>query len=247
MSKFKPVWQKVLSENSINRTIDKKKSPQGAQSLMNIIIHFGDPHNHLFGNNIDFFQDFTKEELKRILQECKGIVVPEDDTIYAYGFRKKPVSILIDNVFEKCDILIRRFLWLKGGNQREYINIYPSCVIKYCPFILDSLEYIEVNNISQGKDPLDGIEDPENILESSEPILRWIKKIAKKIELTDTIAHLASHYTKLFGTLPETFQLSSRQSLLQECLHMLHQFIRKMGITLTQYQSLSYGNYTYPL
>ncbi len=214
---------------------------------MNIIIHFGNLHKHLFGNNIDFFQNFTKKDLKQVLQECEGLVVPEDNTIYAYGFRKKPLVILIDAAFEKCNMLIRRYLWLKGGNEREYINIYPSCVVKYCPFILDNLEWIEVNNISQGKYTLNGIEDPFNMLESAEPIHRWIKKITKKVETTDTIAHLASHYTALFGSLPIALEPPSKPSVIQQWLYMLYQFIDKMGVALTQYQALSYGNYIYPL
>lgn len=147
----------------------------------------------------------------------------------------------------RCTVLIRRYALMYGANQREYIYLYPSCVVKYCPFLLDMVEEIYTKNIRTGKDPIEGLEDPKNLLESSEPLQRWVNRFEIRIDNSECIAHLAAQYTGLFSRLPETMQSFVKPSVLGEWLHLLCQFTQQLGVTLRAWEAFSYGNYIYPL
>lgn len=212
---------------------------------MNILIYIDKESNTQFdgfNNNINDFDTFN-ESLKDILRELLDI--PQNHTLYSFGSRKKPVVVNVEGNLTKCTVNIPRFLWRKERNEREYIYLYPSYLLKYCPFTLIDLEWYYTENISKGKDALEGIEDHNVLVETSQPIERWIYRIRRTLITGNFSANLAAKYMGILNRLPQLF-LNINDSLI-EWITLLKQLAEGFGMKLKPYHTLAYGNYLFTM
>ncbi|WP_291957921.1 hypothetical protein [Mahella sp.] len=74
--------------------------------------------------------------------------------------------------------------------------------LKRCPFSLDTLEQLYTENVPKGADALDNIGDPHNILDSSDRLMGWITRLAKRTEDAGLLESLSSSYLRITQVLP---------------------------------------------
>jgi hypothetical protein len=69
--------------------------------------------------------------------------------------------------------------------------------LKRCPFSLNTIDQLYTENVSKGADQLDNIDDPQNILECSDNLMVWIKRVATRVETAALLENLSSSYLLL--------------------------------------------------
>lgn len=125
-----------------------------------MIIWFDVEHKQYLGEICNPFENVNIEQVREL------IGIPLSDKVWFYGYRKKTITYLSNHTFYKTVLLIRRLVWVSTDNGRQYIYLYPSFAMKRCPFSLDTIEQLYMENVSLGADALHGTDDPGNILES---------------------------------------------------------------------------------
>lgn len=104
------------------------------------------------------------------MEQAKELIggIADTDKLWFYGYRKKAIIYTIDNILYKTVSMIRRLAKVDSNGHIEYIYLYPSLALKRCPFSLNTIDQLYTENVPKGADPLDNIDDPQNILECSD-------------------------------------------------------------------------------
>lgn len=187
----------------------------------------------------------TKKEIlykdsKEIVRKSLGLI--NGETLYFNGYRYKPIIYIDENLsLKNTEIPIRRLLLILGNNQRKTIYLYPSFVIKYCPFPLRDIERVYVEFILKDIEPFDKLNDPDGLLESSLPYKVWVTRL-KKILTVNKFQH---NFSKLFY---ETFytlvSIEKDNDFFSQCLSMIRQFVN--ALNLRKLDLLSFANFQLP-
>ena len=136
----------------------------------------------------------------------------------------------------KTEIPIQRMVWIKGLDERVHIYLYPSFVIKRCPFPTSTLEYIWENCIIPKIEPFDRIKDPNNLLDSSLPLEYYTKKIFNLIGSPNYIAQWNNLYYKTLQSLP---YITDREFLKPNVLppkyayHLIQLFVKGINFSIS--------------
>jgi len=136
-------------------------------------------------------------------------------------------------------------VWIKGSVVHSHIYLYPSFILKYCPFSLETLEYVWNNCISPCIEPFEIIDDPKELLESSIPLEYHTKKVFNIIKSPAYSSSWNKLYYNTFQTLPDD-ELPT-DILLNISSEYMYGFIKlfadKMNFSLSKYDYLSFANF----
>lgn len=173
--------------------------------------------------------------------------IPLNDKLWFNGFDYKPITFINDNrCLEKVEIPIQRMVWIKGLAERVHIYLYPSFVIKRCPFPTSTLEYVWENCIIPKIEPFDVIKDPDNLLDSSIPLEYYSKKIFNLIGRSSYIAQWNNLYYRTFHSLPH---ITEKEFLKPDVLpakyvyHLIQLFTKGISLNISKYEYLSFANF----
>lgn len=175
----------------------------------------------------------------------KEFDIPENQALYYNGYwYKSTIYIDKNNSLKKVKIPIRRLLWIMQYGERKHIYVYPSFVIKYCPFPLNDLEKVYVEFLSRDIEPFKTLKDPECLLDSSIPYENWTNNLGHLLKEKDFQANWARLFCETFHTSPS---VDKDSDFLSQCLGLISDFIKKLfkGSTL-KYNLLSYANFQMP-
>jgi hypothetical protein len=195
-----------------------------------------------------YFNNFYKSRREEVR---KYFNIPLNDKLWFNGFDYKPIIFINDyRCLEKTEIPIQRMVWIKGLDERVHIYLYPSFVIKRCPFPTSTLEYIWENCIIPKIEPFDRIKDPNNLLDSSLPLEYYTKKIFNLIGSPNYIAQWNNLYYKTLQSLP---YITDREFLKPNVLppkyayHLIQLFVKGINFSISEYEYISFANYQIPL
>lgn len=80
----------------------------------------------------------------------------------------------------------------------NYVSIFPCFIKRYCPMSLYMLEYISCQT-GKGENIFRHIDDPEELFDCEDPIVKPLAKFEKEFKLSDPSALLNSRYVKVFN------------------------------------------------
>ena len=177
------------------------------------------------------FENLNIEQIRKL------IGIPHSDKVYAYGYRKKTIIYIWNNTVYQTVVLIKRLVWIGADGHRQYIYLYPSFAMKRCPFSLDTIEQLYIENVSNGADALDDIEDPYNLLESSDRLMSWIMRLTKRIEKAGLLEDVCSSYLKIIQVMPKINK--SLDDYLHQLIDVFGQLMEYIRCPLPPYTTLS--------
>jgi hypothetical protein len=164
--------------------------------------------------------------------------------VYLNGYYNKPIIYINENfTLENTKIPIRRLLVIYGKNKRDTIYLYPSFVLKYCPFTLNDIEWVYTHCISKNIEPFTELKDPDKLLESSIPYENWAFRIIKILKDKNFQEIWAKHFYETFYTIINT---EKTNDFLLNCLSMIRDFLSKLNININGPVLLSFANYQLP-
>ncbi|MDI3508924.1 MAG: hypothetical protein PWP48_696 [Clostridiales bacterium] len=163
-----------------------------------MLIWFDIKCKQYFGETYNPFENLNIEQAKELVS---GIA--DTDKLWFYGYRKKAIIYTVGDVLYKTVFMIRRLVKVDSNGHREYICLYPSFALKRCPFGLNTIDQLYTENVSKGADPLDNIDDPQNILECSDSLMVWIKRVATRVENAALLENLSSSYLRITQSMPD--------------------------------------------
>jgi hypothetical protein len=203
---------------------------------------------------LTYIQQFLKTDFNIIYKSKRDEVrkyynIPSTNKLWFNGFDYKPIIFLNDNgCLEKVKIPIQRMVWIKGLDKHVHIYLYPSFIIKRCPFPTSTLEYIWEKCIIPVIEPFDLIKDPDNLIESSLPLEYHTRKIFKCIGEPGYLTAWNHLYCKTFSSLslaekelPEPNVLPSQYAYL-----LIQQFVKGIHMNISKHEYLSFANFQIP-
>ena len=204
---------------------------------------------------LSFLQQFLKTDLNYFYKSRRDEVrkhynIPITDKLWFNGFDYKPVIYLNDyGCLEKNEIPIQRMVWIKGLAERVHIYLYPSFIIKRCPFPTSTLEYIWENCRAPVTEPFDLIKDPDNLLDSSLPLEYYTRKIFNHIGDPGYLIKWNNLYSKTFNSL----SLITEKELLEPnvlpskyACFLIKLFAKGIHLNITEHDYLSFANFQIP-
>ncbi|MHB9141584.1 MAG: hypothetical protein ACYC25_06910 [Paludibacter sp.] len=205
---------------------------------------------------LTFIQQFLKTDFNLFYKSRRDEVrkyynIPSTDKLWFNGFDYKPIIFINDDgCLEKIEIPIQRMVWIKGLVECVHICLYPSFIIKRCPFPTSTLEYIWENCVIPGIEPFDLIKDPNSLLDSSIPLEYYTKKIFILLGTPKYMTKWNYLYYKTFHTLPlitekellEPNVLPSKYAYL-----LIRLFVKGIKMNISEHEYLSFANFQIPL
>jgi len=197
--------------------------------------------------DFEYFNIFYKSRREEVRKHYK---IPLTDKLWFNGFDYKTIIFINDNgCLEKTEIPIQRMVWIKGSVELVHIYLYPSFIIKRCPFPTSTLEYIWENCIIPRIEPFELIKDPNNLLDSSIPLEYYTNKMFNLIGSPSYIAKWSYLYFKTLYSQP---QITEKEFLEPNVLpskyvyHLIQLFAKGVLFDVSQYQYLSFANFQIP-
>ena len=181
----------------------------------------------------------TREKVREQLD------IPEEETLYYNGYRNKSmIFINADNCLELIDIPVRRLLWIKEYGEKEHIYVYPSFILKYCPFPMNDVERVYVEFLSENIEPFNVLNDPDELLDTSLPYEIWAKRIGSILNENDFPAKWSQLFYDTFYSLHE---VQTNKGFFIQCLDMIKAFVDKLSIKhYREHHLLSFANFQLP-
>lgn len=203
---------------------------------------------------LSFFKEFLNTSKETFYKNAKIIVretlsLDDNITVYSNGYYYKPIIYINESLaLENITIPIKRLLVIYGNNKRDTIYMYPSFVVKYCPFPLNDIQWVFDQCISKGVEPFDKLKDPDKILESSIPYENWIQRLNKTLENNHFQEKFAKYFYDTFYTL---INIKTSKAFFENCLSMIKEFVEKLNLNIVEQNIinsnlLSYANYQLP-
>jgi|SRR6056297_813240 len=197
-------------------------------------------------NILTDFQQFLKTEIKYFFKTKKDYVrkyynIPANDKLWFNGFDYKPIIFINNNkCLNKINVPIQRMIWKKKKLTHKHIYLYPSFVMKYCPFSLETIEYIWNNCTLTSTEPFDIIDDPKNLLETSILLEHHTKKVFNIINTSDYSGAWNNLYYNTFQALPVRLPNISFSNYMYKFIKL---FADKINLKLSKYNYLSFANF----
>jgi len=228
----------TFSPSCVKISLQKKTN---AGLLMNILTHL----KEFLNTDINVFY---KSKLKDVR---KYYGIGKNEKLWFNGFDKKEIKYINDDlVLTPYTVPIQRMVWVKKCGTRVHIYLWPSFVIKYCPFPTCTIEYILETSIESGTDPFDYFDDPCCLLESSLPIERHARRIfnilgTSKFMITWSRLHqkILSRLPPVTGGAPAGKGLASAKTTWL----IIKSLAEGIGLKSPKYGYLSFANFQIPL
>jgi hypothetical protein len=197
-----------------------------------MIVYIDTECKQYFGEIYNPFEDLDIKQVKELIDD-----ISDSDKLWFYGYRKKTIIYVWNNTVYQTVVLIKRLVWVSPDNHRQYIYLYPSFAMKRCPFSLDTIEQLYIENVSNGADALDGIEDPYNLLESSDRLMNWIIRLTKRTEDAELLENVCSSYLKILQVMPKIDK--SLNDYLHQLIDVFGQLMEYIKCPLLPYTTLA--------
>ena len=198
--------------------------------------------------DFEYFKYFYKSRREEVR---KYYNIPLNDKLWFNGFDYKTIIFINDDgCLEKAVIPIQRMVWIKGPNERIHIYLYPSFVIKRCPFPTPTLEYIWESCVIPKIEPFDLIKDSNNLLDSSIPLEYYSKKIFNLIGSSGYMTRWSNLYYTTFHSLPH---ITEKEFLEPDVMpsryayHLIQLFVKGISLSIPEYEYISFANFQIPL
>jgi hypothetical protein len=159
---------------------------------MYIILQIGAVSKRFFFENRIDLVEYTS--LNNIKSE---IGFSEGEKLVLNGFNKRSAKYISDACLHFGNLYIRRLRWTRLDDSIEHIYLAPDFALPYFKFSLDDYEHFikyESNN-----NYLEGIEDPQGVVDSDLEIERDLVRLNKKIEDLQVVGSINSRFTSLLG------------------------------------------------
>jgi len=115
------------------------------------------------------------------------------------GFERWLFLLDENDCIYKVRFVVQTAVWFNNESDKwHYISIFPSFIKKYCQPSLNLLEYISCQ-VGEGENIFSHIDDPEEILDSEDRIVRSIKRIEKDCREFNYLALLNSRYVSVYN------------------------------------------------
>jgi hypothetical protein len=199
-----------------------------------------------FSKFLNTDKEIIFEGIRESLQKELGVT--SEQSLYQNGYRYKPIKYIdSENCLKIIEVPIKRLLWIIGNNKREHIYVYPSFILKFCPFPINDLERVHTEFLSQNIEPFNVLEDNSGLLDSSIPYESWTKRLESLLRVKDFQAQWSKLYYESFFSL---LNVSTNMDFLSQCLDMVRLFLEKLNkkasLKIEKYRLLSYANFQLP-
>lgn len=128
----------------------------------------------------------------------KELNIPESDKLKRNGTFRRWLFYLDGDVLKQSSVKIQTLLWTDGIGNKKYISIFPNFIIKYNVATTNLIEFISTN-VRKGDDIFKYIEDPDNLVESEDVLIRACQKVDKACAYRGFVAQLSAKYTTMFS------------------------------------------------
>jgi len=156
-----------------------------------IIIQFDINYNSFDKSYLDFIEKICLVSVRKELN------IPQSDKLKRNGTFSRWLYYRDGDVLKQSRIKIQTLLWTDVNGNRKYISAFPSFIIKYNIATTDLIEFISIN-VRKGEDIFKYIEDPENLVESEDVIIKACQKVDRACSNKGFAAQLSSKYTTMF-------------------------------------------------
>jgi hypothetical protein len=142
--------------------------------------------------NNKYLKSLTHEKALEILGLEPGTPIKKNGTW--------PRNLIILNItkLELHRIKIQKFQWIDKDSKKHYASIFPSFIFKHNPLHSDLIEYI-ANNLNDSGNVFEYVEDPDDILESEDKIIKNCLSLEKKLSKSHIPEKIAIKYTEQFN------------------------------------------------
>jgi len=127
----------------------------------------------------------------------KELDIPESDKLKRNGTFRRWLFYLDGDVLKQSKVKIQTLLWTDEIGNKMYISVFPNFIIKYNVATTDLIEFISTN-VRKGDDIFKYIEDPENLVESEDILIRACQKVDTACKNKSIAAQLSAKYTTMF-------------------------------------------------
>lgn len=161
-----------------------------------IVINVELPFN---SNPIDFYDEFYKNRITHgFIRNELGL--SDDVKIKLNGTFVRDLCYL-DDKRKVCKISfkIQTAAWMNVEKGKwQYVSIFPCFIKRYCPLSLHLLENVS-SRVRKGDNIFDHIDDPEELFDSEDPIVRPLIRFEKEFKISDPSALLNSRYAEIYN------------------------------------------------
>jgi len=194
--------------------------------------------------NFDFFYKSRRDEVR------KHYNIPLTDKLWFNGFDYKPIIYINNNRYlEKAEVPIQRMVWINDSDEHVHIYLYPSFIIKHCPFPTSTLEYFWENCIIPGIEPFDLIKDPDNLLDSSFTLEYYSNKIFNFLGTSKYMTKWNRLYNKTFHSLSPVSEkelLEPNVAPSKYAYRLIQLFVEGIHLNVSGHEYLSFANFQIP-
>lgn len=142
--------------------------------------------------NRNYLKSLTNSKALKILGLEPGTPIKKN------GTWPRNLKILNDYKLELHRVKIQKFQWIDKDNNKHYASIFPSFILKYNPLHTDLIEHI-ADKLPATGNVFDYVEDPDNILDSEDPIIKSTLSLEKKLKKLYLPEKLAAKYVEQFN------------------------------------------------
>ena len=82
-----------------------------------MIVYIDTKGKQYLGEIYNPFENLNIEQVREL------IGIPRSDKVWFYGYRKKPITYVLNHTFYKTVLLIKRLVWVSPDNHRQYIYL----------------------------------------------------------------------------------------------------------------------------
>ena len=152
-----------------------------------------------FNINFNSFDESYSNFIKNIclVDVRKELNIPESDKLKRNGTFSRWLYYRDGDVLKQSRVKIQTLLWTDENGNEKYISVFPNFIIKYNVATTDLIEFISTN-VRKGDDIFKYIEDPQNLIESEDVIIRACQKVDTACENKGIAAQLSAKYTTMF-------------------------------------------------
>jgi len=164
------------------------------QTTKNIIIQININYKHFEEDYEVFLGELDTDDLR------KEANIPETDHLKKNGTFKRGIYYLHNNNLQYTRIKIQKLQWttiIDGEEEKIYLSVFPSFVIKYNKVSADAIEYIS-NTCRKGEDIFTVINDPKCVLSSEDLLHKACQKVNEACIQRNYASILNTKYTEVY-------------------------------------------------
>jgi len=164
------------------------------KATTSIVIEVELPFN---GNPNNFYDELYKNRIThRFIRN--ELELPEDVRIKLNGtFTRDLYYLDSESNIRKIMFKIQTAAWMNAERGKwQYVSIFPCFIKKHCPSSLHLLENAS-SRTGKGENVLDHIDDPEELFNIEDPIVKPLARFEKEFKISNPSALLNSKYIEI--------------------------------------------------